>query len=476
MVPIHVLMGMEIGSFGFYYVEYVDYFEAPSSLVGLISTVKAAVHYVLRSNVNNIPPTVFNTNLTLSYVVGLVNSSILKRTAARTTAIYSGVMYVLGFLLTSYAPNIYVLFITNGVLPGMAGSMCLMTMNFLAQKHFTTNRAFGIGCLSVSLSVGLTIAPVLLTFLIQTYGWRGSIFILAALYAHITVLGWLCMEPPALCKAESVKSDPVVVTNKAQHNDCGSQQRRAKLGQRNPKNQTEREDEHYAMSLTSPIRVNDVEVKWKSNNRKQSMRKTEIIATGGISRDTDTRIDDTFGRHISVTVSSSSAPGQENIVDGGCSGRGNPIKSFLIDVFDVSLLKNGNFVMACLCIMLARYNMTLFIQHMPLKATTLALSTDEVSFVMSLFSVVQTVAKICCMVCVNLKWINEMTLCGCGILISGVANCLTLLHSITGLSVAAALEGIGTGYIYDVTHNYDIPFILGGILGLVGVYGIGKSR
>ena len=60
-----------------------------------------------------------------------------------------------------------------------------MTTNYLTQKIFTSNRALGGGLCMLGFTLGNMTGPLLIDYLISTYGWRGTLMIQAAFTANI---------------------------------------------------------------------------------------------------------------------------------------------------------------------------------------------------------------------------------------------------------------------------------------------------
>ena len=62
-------------------------------------------------------------------------------------------------------------------------------------QYFSTNRGFGAGLNMLGFSFGSLISPLLVTYLTEVYGWRGSMLIMAAIMVHIVAFGALFIRP-----------------------------------------------------------------------------------------------------------------------------------------------------------------------------------------------------------------------------------------------------------------------------------------
>ena len=83
-----------------------------------------------------------------------------------------------------------------------------MVISFIviAQQHFPHNRAMASNIIWAGSSVGQIIAPMMIYFLIQLYGWRWCMRIQAALLLNAVVLAWLMFTPTNLPKPPNQSS------------------------------------------------------------------------------------------------------------------------------------------------------------------------------------------------------------------------------------------------------------------------------
>ena len=328
------------------------------------------------------------------------------------------------------------------VVLAIGNNLAFMVSTVLIQKHFTTNRGFGGSCSTVGYSIGHLTAPTIVTFLIQKYGWRGSALIMAAVLAHIAVFGALYREP------ENRRGNLAGAAGQDNRRDPES------AGIRNPdaseaKNRSNAPtgDQNIAdgMKQTNEL-ASDCDEETNENARclpESGQHRVDPGVNGMADRrrgDDSARRDDERQTRIKEGTTN-------GVLDRGRSR--NKLRSFIDDAFDCSLYREFGLVLYCVCSMLSRYNMCVFLQHMPRKAVQLGISKEEVALLMSALGI----AIICCRVLVTLiadrKWINRMVLYGCGVAIGGLGSYLTLIHSFAGFLASSVVHGIHIGrYCY----------------------------
>ncbi|KAK2148321.1 hypothetical protein LSH36_502g00028 [Paralvinella palmiformis] len=327
VIPVSILVGFEIIIFSIYYVEYVEYFQVPRSTPGFIITIKTGV----------------------TSIFGILTSTFIKRYPARIVCTSGGLLSFLAHVASSFAPNIYVLYITEGVMLGVSLSLITLTTGVLIQQHFYKNRTLGNGLHMLGLSLGYLIAPPIVTKLIKVYGWRGSFLIYGAIIANTIVFAFFCKQPP-----------PSSTRN------------------RSPSARNKRVNEHCLSEFKNEEKNNE-----KTENTKQIIRTVR-------------------------------------------SNKVESVKSFCLDVFDFSIIKQSSFLVICIAAMLARYTSVTFIHHLPNKAATIGLSKEEAAMLMSIFGISGICFRVLVTVVANHAKVNRMAFYGCGLFVGFVGMTNTI--------------------------------------------------
>lgn len=130
--------------------------------------------------------------------VGLLASPIcslcVSSLGARPVTIFSGFMVAGGLMLSSFAPNIYFLLLSYGIVVGLGCGLLYTATVTITCQYFDSRRGLALGLISTGSSVGLFIYAALQRMLIELYGLDGCLLIVGALALNILACGSL-MRP-----------------------------------------------------------------------------------------------------------------------------------------------------------------------------------------------------------------------------------------------------------------------------------------
>lgn len=130
--------------------------------------------------------------------VGLLASPVcslcVSSFGARPVTIFSGFMVAGGLMLSSFAPNIYFLFFSYGIVVGLGCGLLYTATVTITCQYFDSRRGLALGLISTGSSVGLFIYAALQRLLIEFYGLDGCLLIVGALALNILACGSL-MRP-----------------------------------------------------------------------------------------------------------------------------------------------------------------------------------------------------------------------------------------------------------------------------------------
>ena len=127
--------------------------------------------------------------IALIFVLGPLTSMLVNRLGYRLTAILGGLLGSFGLLLSSFASSIYVIYGTYSVLFGFGGSCIFVSSYVVTSQYFERNRSIATGILASGTGLGvLGMAPVL-QGLLDSFDWRKTYRLTAAIYSAVCVLG-----------------------------------------------------------------------------------------------------------------------------------------------------------------------------------------------------------------------------------------------------------------------------------------------
>ncbi|KXN68480.1 MFS general substrate transporter [Conidiobolus coronatus NRRL 28638] len=152
---IHFVIFGTVGSFGIYLAEYSkSYFkDEPKSVLSLIGSLGPAIYSVF------------------SVPSGIIVSKFGHRLNIFTGAFLIGA----GLIITSFAQQVWTLFIGQAILLGLAVSLCFVPTVSIVPQWLDKHRGLGIGICAAGSGVGgLVLAPVLQA-IIDSIGWRWAL-------------------------------------------------------------------------------------------------------------------------------------------------------------------------------------------------------------------------------------------------------------------------------------------------------------
>ena len=127
--------------------------------------------------------------IALIFVLGPLTSMLVNRLGCRLTAMLGGLSGSIGLLLSSFASSIYVIYGTYSFLFGFGGSCIFVSSYVVTSQYFERNRSIATGILASGTGLGvLGMAPVL-QGLLDSFDWRKTYRLTAAIYSAVCVLG-----------------------------------------------------------------------------------------------------------------------------------------------------------------------------------------------------------------------------------------------------------------------------------------------
>ncbi|XP_066299403.1 monocarboxylate transporter 12-like [Branchiostoma lanceolatum] len=169
---IHVVVVGSAKSFGVFFAEFREVFQESAGVTSFIGSILGAVL------------------LMCSPFAGALSNL----TSCRTVIIAGGVISVVGLVVSFFAQTMIHLFFSVGILAGLG--LCLMYSPSLAMigRYFDKRHATANGIAVCGAGVGIFALPPLFQFLIDEFGWRGSLVIVGGLLLNGCVCGAL-MRP-----------------------------------------------------------------------------------------------------------------------------------------------------------------------------------------------------------------------------------------------------------------------------------------
>lgn len=161
-------------SFGVIYVEFLSYFGEGKSKTAWIGSLFMA----------------------MPLLSGPVASFLTDRYGCRKVSIVGSILASTGFVISTFANSMEVLFFTFGILAGFGLSLCYVAAVVIVAYYFDKRRSFATGLSVCGSGIGTFIFAPLIQVLLAEYGWRGTTLILAGLFLNLAVCGALMRDLP----------------------------------------------------------------------------------------------------------------------------------------------------------------------------------------------------------------------------------------------------------------------------------------
>ncbi|XP_028967066.1 monocarboxylate transporter 13-like [Galendromus occidentalis] len=157
-------------------------------------------------------------------LIGMVVGPLAQACSPKPVILFGSLLVSVGLLASVFAPDVKWLTFTFGFVFGSGlGTVYTINVIFL-QQYFVNMRGLALGLFYTGSTIAGLIFPVLLTFLLEEYGFRGAVLILSGLLLHIFVLSLTHKEAP--CSGTGTES-PKKITRECGRLECREQRARA---------------------------------------------------------------------------------------------------------------------------------------------------------------------------------------------------------------------------------------------------------
>ncbi|XP_074645993.1 monocarboxylate transporter 14-like [Tubulanus polymorphus] len=150
--------------------------------------------------------TVASLNIGLSALLGPLAGVLVSYIGYSWVFIIAGLVSLTGMLSAVFANNIYVLIVTFGIITGFGYGIAFSPLVVMAPTFFPEKQALAQGFAISGIGLGTIVMPLLIESTFVSYGWRGSVLILAGISLNLTVCGVMIRLVPKLKHHEQPKT------------------------------------------------------------------------------------------------------------------------------------------------------------------------------------------------------------------------------------------------------------------------------
>ncbi|XP_006814433.1 monocarboxylate transporter 9-like, partial [Saccoglossus kowalevskii] len=134
---------------------------------------------------------VLSLSTALMQMSGPLGTYIANKFGIRPTVIIGGAVSTAGFLLSSFAPNVYYLYFTHGIVASIGHGLCFGQSLAILPYYFEKRFPIASSLTSSGTCVGLIVYSLLYQVFLEIYGWKGTYLLVSALNAHLILCGVL---------------------------------------------------------------------------------------------------------------------------------------------------------------------------------------------------------------------------------------------------------------------------------------------
>ncbi|XP_063898642.1 monocarboxylate transporter 14 [Helicoverpa armigera] len=133
--------------------------------------------------------------ISVPLIAGPIMSALVDRYGCRSMTIVGGVASTIGFVAASYSNSVEVLYVTYGIMAGLGTGLLYVTAVVSIAYWFEKRRNLAVGLGSCGVGFGTFIYSPLTTYLLEEFGWRGTLLLLAGTVLNVCVCGAVMRDP-----------------------------------------------------------------------------------------------------------------------------------------------------------------------------------------------------------------------------------------------------------------------------------------
>lgn len=125
-----------------------------------------------------------------------ISSALCEKYSCRRVVFIGGLFCAMGLMLSYFATKLWHLLITFGVLTGIGGGLSTTPGIILVSRYFDKRRALANGLCISGAAVGSFVFPILIEYLVKSYGFHGTLLVLGSCMLHVCMASMLYRPPP----------------------------------------------------------------------------------------------------------------------------------------------------------------------------------------------------------------------------------------------------------------------------------------
>ncbi|VDI09431.1 MFS transporter, MCP family, solute carrier family 16 (monocarboxylic acid transporters), member 14 [Mytilus galloprovincialis] len=138
-------------------------------------------------------------SVSLTLAGGPVASALCNRFSYRWVVVAGGIVLAVSMVISALSPNLYVLFVSYGVIGGIGKTLAYGPGVVIVGMYFSRRRGIAVGLGTSGVALGAFAVPTLVEFSFSEYGYFGAFIIMTGIALQLVVCGFL-LRPLSLHK------------------------------------------------------------------------------------------------------------------------------------------------------------------------------------------------------------------------------------------------------------------------------------
>lgn len=133
--------------------------------------------------------------ISVPLIAGPIMSALVDRYGCRRMTIVGSIASTIGFIAAAFSNSVEILYVTYGLMAGLGMGLLYVTAVVSIAFWFDKRRNLAVGLGSCGVGFGTFIYSPLTTYLLDNFGWRGTLLLLAGSVLNVCVCGMVMRDP-----------------------------------------------------------------------------------------------------------------------------------------------------------------------------------------------------------------------------------------------------------------------------------------
>lgn len=476
---IHIVTDGITYSFGLFFIELSNYFNASKATTATISSVLVGV----------------------TLCSGPISSSFVNRYGCRTVTIVGSILASACFAISVFVKNIFVLILTVGLGVGFGFGLIYLPSIVSVTMYFEKRRSLATGIAVCGSGFGTVIFSPLIEKLIGLYGWQGAMLILSGIVLHCVIYGAMFrpIKPTKRTRniemaTKDTKSNLLELPNGSANNNNSekellrSQSINEDIRKQNTSGETRKDNNGGIKTIlkqasSQPLLAHNTtlgtdfqSIKESGRSESGTMYRADILYQGSLTNIPQYRSHSELSqssRYGSLRRTSSHEIEGTNDTKKvcGCCPCSRETRDIFTEMLNFSLFKDPIFIIFTLSNFLTSIGFNIPYLYLVAQGMTLGLTEKDGSYLISVIGFANTISRIMLGYVSDKPYINRLYLYIAMLCICGTSTLFSVLClDFTSLAVYSSVFGVTAGAYVGLTSVILVDLL--GLEKLTNAFGL----